>query len=160
MVKFSTEHSFNKAILDRIKTSAKVNSVEIGYPEGAVYPNGQKVADVAMKQEYGTPRIPPRPFIRPTVTSRGKHWFRKVRDGYAFAKKDTEGKLTDTFENLGKAVVVNIQQAIDKVTTPPLSEYTIMKRKKRGNNSTKPLVDTRKMRDSLSYRVGEGDWKK
>ena len=54
--------------LDRIaKNLSKAASVEIGFAENATYPDGTSVALVAALNEFGTGKIPPRPFFRNMV---------------------------------------------------------------------------------------------
>ena len=157
MVAVKSELKWNGAVVERFKAAAKVNGVSVGYRDGERYPDGAELGMVARAQEFGTPRIPPRPWIRPTLDSRKGHWARMVATALKTTAK-TEDALRKMWRDRGKAAVVNLQQRIDKVNAPPLSAQTLAKRKARGNSSEKPLVDTRKMRDSLAYRVAGEEW--
>ena len=52
--------------------SAKV--VKVGFLEGAAYPSGIPVAAVAAFQDFGTRRIPPRPFFRNMISTKSPGW--------------------------------------------------------------------------------------
>lgn len=158
MVAVKSELKWNGAVVERFKAAAKVDGVSIGYREGDRYPGGTELGVVARAQEFGTPKIPPRPWIRPTLDSRKGHLARTVAMALKTYAK-TEASIRKMWGDRGKAMVVNLQQRIDKVAAPPLSARTLAKRRARGNTSEKPLVDTRAMRDRLAYRVAGEEWK-
>jgi len=105
------------------------------------------VAYVATIHEFGTDRIPARPFMRPAVADHGREWIDKLGAG---AKDVLNGHATgegvlDLVANLAAA---NVAEKIRAVTSPPLSEATV---KRKG--FAKPLVESGQMEQSVTGRV-------
>lgn len=130
----------------------------IGVLENEHYESGESVAYVAAIHEYGSPSngIPPRPFFRPTVTRNKKKW--AATAGMAI-------KSGASFENaldmVGLQASADVKQTLSEITEPPLKESTIRARKRKYKSksnkvSTKPLIDTRLLFDSISHSV-EGE---
>lgn len=135
--------------------------LEIGWFPDAQYPSGESVANVARWQEFGTGAIPPRPFLRPTVAANRTKYVRWLKKGIAQA---IEGNTTieQTMDKIGLAGVGDVKKSIMQVWQPPLSPVTIERRRKRwysadsgphGEALEKPLVDTTRMINSVSYQV-------
>jgi hypothetical protein len=129
--------------------SAKVASaskVDVGFLEGATYPNGTPVATVAAYNEFGVPahNQPPRPFFRNMIAEKSDAW------------GPTLGKLlvADKFDagralgQMGEGIAGQLRQSIKDTNEPPLSPKTV---KRKG--FTKPLVDTGVMLGSVDYEV-------
>jgi hypothetical protein len=128
-------------------------SVDVGWFESAVYPNGTHVAHVAAIQEFGYRSIPPRPFMRPTITAKTEAWKAKL---VILTKALSSGKtMSQVLTTFGAVVESDIAKTITEVTSPPLKPSTIAKRfkSKKGGRSVKPLVDTRYMFNSLTSVV-------
>ncbi|MBB3743907.1 hypothetical protein FHX10_003406 [Rhizobium sp. BK591] len=156
---------------------SKASSVDVGFLEGATYPDGKSVAEIAAIQEFGAPRagIPPRPFFRTMISEKSPQWPEAVGDllvsnGYDAAK---------TLGQTGEAIKGQLQQSIIETFNPPLSPITLMLRKMRSENpdlvvtgktvgeaarrikagestsgvSTKPLVDSGVLLGSVDYEV-------
>jgi hypothetical protein len=124
-----------------------------GFFPSAKYPasmGGEYVAEIAFKNEYGSPleRIPPRPFFRPAVADNKHKWSEIVR-----LTLKRGGTIEDALETVGLQMQGDIRDAMDAVTTPELSAYTIQMRQERGNNDTKPLNDTGYMRSQITHAV-------
>lgn len=102
-------------------------------------------------------QIPPRPFflsgaIAGAKKDKGISDFKeKVKD--ALKVKDSSKKIRQAFEILGEVAVEGVRKGIDKVESPALRPLTIALRKKKGNKSTKPLIDTGSMRKAVKYKV-------
>lgn len=152
-----------KAILAKLAREASASVARVGFlPGGKSYPDGgPQVAEVAAKQEYGDPgdNIPPRPFFRPTISSRKDEWKQIVMDGCMMV---AEGKLSiqQVLEGVGLQAEGDIVQKIREIWTPPLSPYTLQKRAERAGVSVdqvskKPLVDTGLMLASVTHAVVE-----
>ena len=117
---------------------------------------GEYVAEVAFKNEYGgigelhghETIIPPRPFFRPAIAENKKAWSEIVR-----LTLKRGGTIEDALETVGLQMQGDIRDAMDAVTTPELSAYTIKMRQERGNSSTKPLNDSSYMRDNINHSV-------
>ena len=119
--------------------------VEAGILSNIKYEDGNTVAEVATMQEYGTERIPARPFMRPTIeTNKQKYtdlvsnWINQGLD------RETIGS------RLSLTLAGDIKESISNVFTPTLAKLTLANRKTRGNQSSKPLVDTGILIGSIS----------
>lgn len=123
--------------------------VKVGYFPTSRYPDGTPVAGVAAVQNLGSVsrRIPPRPTIGPAIEGSRQ----MQRDAIAVSvRRAVSGRQTveQGMEQLGAAVVGEIQKAISELSTPPLAAGTI---RRKGNS--KPLVDTGMMLQSVTYVV-------
>lgn len=130
-----------KAIVARLN-EAKGSYVEAGWWNDATIPAAH---------EFGTRKIPERPFLRPAIDrnrEKYRNWTRKI----ALAVIDGVRGVREGLTSLGDEIVKDIQRQIDEVTSPPLAPSTIKQRRKKGRG-TKPLVSTGEMRRSCSRRV-------
>lgn len=118
------------------------HTLEIGFFKGATYPSGQSVASVASYQEYGTLRIPARPFFRQAVAKNNKKWLETFK---AHALQTAETKALAIVGEIAKG---DVQQSITNLRTPPNAPSTI-----KAKGSTNPLIDTGLMRRSVTYKV-------
>jgi hypothetical protein len=153
--------------------------VPVGWFAKDRYPNGgPAVAYVAAIQEFGTPKIPPRPYMRIAGEKNKEAW--KNNFGKA-ATLILKGKLApaDGLEMIGIGISGDIRKQIASTSSPPLSKFTLMMRKmKREDQSRKvngaflqeaanrlaagestddapddPLRDTTLMISTLTYQV-------
>lgn len=118
-----------------------------GWFETAHYPDGTAVAYVATIHEFGTPRIPARPFMRPAVADHGGEWIQLLGDG---AKASLNGGPApeQVLEMVTLAAAGNVAEKIHAVTSPPLSPVTVARK-----GSAKPLIDTGQMFQSVTGKV-------
>ena len=130
-------------------------TLQIGWFD-ATYDNDDHtpVATVAMIQEFGAPEknIPPRPFLRPAKMEHEKDWKEQFEKA---AKKLHKGRITEeeALDELGDRIIADIRQAIMDVHFPPLKEETLKARRRKGNYSDKPLIDTKRMFDTLEKKI-------
>lgn len=151
-------------------------SVKAGVLAGATYPDtGVKVAKIARMQEFGTSKIPPRPFLRNTVAREGGEWQRALKKEvnlYLAGKQSLDAVTT----RVGNRMVSDIKKTIKEGVTPPISEVTKMMRyltkvknmprngrtyltalntvksgEKAGDVETTPLYDTHVLYNSIDY---------
>lgn len=120
----------------------------------AKYEDGTPVSLVAMVQEFGSPEknIPPRPFMRPAKMEHAQEWkeqFEKAAKNLHKGRKSEE----DIMNELGDQIISDIRQSIVDVNFPPLKLETLKARRRKGNYSEKPLIDTKRMFDTLEKRV-------
>ncbi len=118
-------------------------SVEVGFLEGATYPDGTSVAAVASANEYGASG-PPRPFFRTMIAQESPSWPGKMAAAY----KATGGDGDKTLALMGEDIQGALIQSINDFSSPPLAPSTI---KRKGFD--KPLIDTGHMVNSTGYRV-------
>lgn len=112
------------------------------------------VEEYAVFNEYGTSRMPARPFFRLSIkTSKAQ---KEIKE---YMKKQVEmiiaGDITgqQAYENLGTFVVQKIKKTIMNGNFAALDSKTIKIRQKQGNNSTKPLIDTHTLYNSINYEI-------
>lgn len=135
------------------KKAAELKSlqVKVGFIDGATYPDGTKVAEVAFKNEFGVPENnqPARPFFRNAISEHSKEW------GNAVARGIRAGLPTEqVLEAIGALAASDVYTSITQLTEPPLAAFTIKKRQEKGNFSVKPLEDTKTMLNDINYQVG------
>ena len=143
--------------------------LRVGFLEGATYPprvtikqptkgkakrrtkvGGQAqpltVAAVAAFNEYGVPSRgqPPRPFFRNMIAEKGPSWPKAVAKLLKANNYDGDKTLRMT----GEAIKGQLQQSIIKLVSPPLSPRTV-----KAKGSSKPLIDTGHMLNSVDYEV-------
>lgn len=63
-------------------------SVSVSIPGSAQYPNGKPVTEVAKFVEFGTAKMPPRPFARVAVAENRKKWMSLLKKGLSLAILD------------------------------------------------------------------------
>ncbi|MDM2843257.1 hypothetical protein OGY83_06375 [Citrobacter sp. Cpo090] len=138
--------------LDDIANSLSDKQLKVGFIDGATYPDGTPVAMVAATNEYGNPanNQPPRPFFRNAISDHEKEWSEDIARGLG---KGLELELV--LSVVGEKIAGDIVQSISTLMDPPLSAATIASRKSKGNESTKPLVDTKIMIRDVHYEVGD-----
>lgn len=127
-----------KAIADKMS-----GHVDVGFLEGATYPDGTPVAAVAFWNEYGASG-PPRPFFRGMIAEESPSWPDKV----AHLAKATHNNGPKVLALMGEEIEGALKQSITSFTDPPNAPSTI---KRKGFN--KPLVDTAHMLNSTGYKV-------
>lgn len=147
----------NRQHIEQALKDLESKSLKVGWFDTAKYEDGTPVAYVATIQEFGYQEggIPARPFVRPTVRDKQAEWQQMLAKG---AKQVVEGNLTvaQMLDAFGASAVGDIQQAIAAVTAPALKDSTIRARKSRRKSagvSTKPLIDTGLMFESVSRKV-------
>lgn len=139
-------------------------TVDAGIISDETYDDGTSVASAAVLQEFGGRTmiegkeviVPPRPFLRPAEEDHGNWWDRIMIVG---AMEASDGKTTadQVGEDLGAQVQFDIQESIFDVHEPALAGLTIKRRRRRGNRSIKPLIDTGKLLNSIDYKVSRGE---
>lgn len=118
--------------------------VDVGFLEGATYPDGTPVPEVAYFNEFGTSKAPPRPFFRNMIAKESPSWPDKV----AALAQHTGGDGAKVLALMGEDIEGALKQSINDLTTPALSPVTI---KRKGFD--KPLIDTSHMVNSTGYKV-------
>jgi len=118
-----------------------------GWFENATYPEGTPVAYVATIHEFGTSRIPARPFMRPAVADHGQEWIDQLGQG---AKAALMGEMApaQVLELVALQAAGDVAQKIQEVSSPALSPVTVA-RKGHG----KPLIETGQMFQSVTGKV-------
>lgn len=139
----------------KLPTSIKgPSSVKIGFPAGKV---GGEDLNKAVWNEFGTRGgasgggwggpIPERPFMRNSVrNNRNKYQTILRAEAKHILLGDTS--LSSTLRKLGQVGMQDIRAEISALMSPPNSPVTIARK-----GSSKPLIDTGKMRQAVTYKV-------
>lgn len=112
-------------------------------------------------QEFGTERAPPRPTLS-AATDRAEGDIARAIDRRV--AQVIAGQRTMTGKTLLGEVAGMLQEqvveAIDGNTPPELAPSTLAARRRRGNESTRTLVDTGDMKASITTEAKDGasDW--
>ncbi len=136
-------HRLEARLASFIKNAGS-QELQVGFINGAKYPDGEQVATVAFNNEYGTKNIPSRPFFRTMISKESPTWSGKLTKAVHFTHYDFQKSL----ELLGIDVEGALRESIRDWKEPPNSPETIAKK---GFN--KPLIDTSLMIKSITSEV-------
>ena len=124
------------------------NFVLVGFPEGSgSYDTGETIAGVAAANEFGTSRIPARPFLKNGVESGTAEYIAIIEDA-AQAVTDGAINMTQVLEQIGLVAAGKVKEFMINLSTPSNAESTV-KRKKSSN----PLIDTGAMVQAVTHVV-------
>jgi len=133
-------------VVDNVKDAA----IKVGILRGqGEHPNseyGATVAEIAFWNEFGTKRIPARPFLRTTLKAE------KIAYKAAFkaALREVLARrftATKAIGQIGAKVAADIQNTITTLVSPPNSPLTIERKKGKAN----PLIDSGTLRRSITW---------
>lgn len=121
-------------------------AVEIGFPEGAAYPDGKPVAYIAAIQEFGAPSrgIPSRPYFRTMIALKSPKW----GDALGNLVISTNYDAASALGLMGQGIQGQLQTSIRDWSDPPNAPSTIAAK---GFNA--PLIDTGAMLRTVTYTV-------
>lgn len=121
--------------------------VRIGFQHGeASEDDGTDICDIAAWNELGTEHIPSRQFLRKSVDeNEGKINQFLQAEARSLASGKTAETLLNEIGNFQKSLV---QEKITEGSFAPNAESTI-----RRKGSSKPLIDTGRMRQSVNYVI-------
>ena len=111
--------------------------------------DGVSVQDYAIFNEYGTSRIPKRPFFRLSVgTQKAQNEIKEYLNTQI--ENIIQSGITgqQAYENLGTFVVQKIKKTIASGNFAPLDPKTI---KRKGHSN--PLIDTHSLYESIDYEI-------
>ena len=116
------ELSVSESVAHKLREyAAKMSgSLEVGFLEGATYPDGTPVAAVAFWNEFGNGSAPPRPFFRQMIAKDSPEWPAKI----AALAKATDNNGAKVLKLMGEDIQGALIQSINDFTTPALAEST------------------------------------
>jgi hypothetical protein len=129
--------------LEAIGKKMGSGTMRVGFLEGATYPNGTPVAEVAFYNEFGTINMPPRPFFRNMISEESPNWPKKMAGALAAGYDGPEA-----LGLMGEDIKGALQQSITTLASPALAPSTV-----HAKGFDKPLIDTGHMLNSVSYEV-------
>lgn len=140
---FSLNEVLNKELSGVLNKNKE--TLEVGFFETAKYENGEYVAEIAKTQEYGTLKIPKRPFFRIAINENQGKWLGILKNQML-----VNDDLNLSLNQVGEIVRGDIVKSIMEMNSPPNAETTI-----KAKGSSKPLIDTGFMRASVTFKVGK-----
>lgn len=105
-----------------------------------------KNATKAAMNEYGTEKIPQRPFLRTAANRYGKSWGAKSQKAIQAVMQGMP--INQATELVGMQMKADISKTLTSGPWTPNSAATIAKK-----GSSRPLIDTGELRASINYRV-------
>ena len=144
MAVLSGGQNVEKYFRDLAQKVSRGGTLEVGFMSNAKYPDGTSVALVAAIQEFGSARIPPRPFFRNMIAAKSAGWGPSAARILVNTNYDTRA----TLDMLGIGISDQLRASINSNTPPPNAPSTVARK---GFSQT--LIDTAMMRNSVTYRV-------
>lgn len=132
-----------KELQENIKGLTSKASLKVGFFESSRYDNGTYVAEVARDNEYGTLKIPPRPFFRNAIDENTPKWVDFL--GRDLVNTNDAGI---SYNRLGEMARGDIVESITRLNTPPNAQRTIEQK-----GSSNPLIDTGFLRANVTFKV-------
>jgi hypothetical protein len=136
-----------RGILDSGKRLSKRNRKvlrKLADKDAASMPN---VPTVALWNEMGTSKQPPRPYFRRMIAAKSPRW----AEAMAAAAKHENYNVQKTLAAMGDLIQGQLRRSIATLTDPPLSPITIARK-----GFPKPLIDSGVMLNSVDYEVKQG----
>lgn len=156
MAKVSSQGGIER--MQKAIASLESKRAQVGFFDTAHYPDGTPVAYIAAIQEFGSGPIPPRSFMRSTVTEQRDAWRQMLAKG---AKRVLADKMTveQMLEAFGMMAAGQVKEKIAAIMAPELAPSTLYARQHRTtkprNTSSKPLVDTGVLISSVDSKVDD-----
>ena len=142
------DHGFKAIVRNLKKLDGKEVVAGVLRTAGKSADRKTNLVDIAVWNEYGTRRIPSRPFLRTAADKNQKDWAKlaqqvggRVIDGTMSAEQG--------LELIGNKMVGDIQQVIgNRSLLAPNAPATV-----RRKGSDAPLIDTGQLRQAISFEV-------
>ena len=139
-----------KAVLEKI---ARLKlTAQAGIPSGATTTDGKSIPMYAAYNEFGTSRIPARPFMRTTANEHQNEWCETLAGALKgeILKDNAKGAMG----LVGEQMKAHIQQTIQKGSFAPNSPKTVANKRRKGKvEPNHPLIDTGQMLASIISEV-------
>ena len=128
---------------ENIKGLTSKATLNVGFFESSRYTEGAYVAQVARIQEYGSLKIPPRPFFRNAIDNNMQKWL-------DFLGRDlvNTNNAETSYNRLGEVARGDIVESITQLDAPPNAPKTIVRK-----GSSNPLIDTGFLRANVTFKV-------
>lgn len=151
-------NDINKAqkYIERELKKIKKAYVEVGIRGNELAPNGTRIVDYALANEFGSPKnnIPARSFFRTTVDDKKDEWLDNLQQQTDQIFDLRAPSAVVVMSRVGAMAVGDIKDKISGDLPPPNAAST--RRKKGGSEDavTRTLIDTGAMRSSVGYKLG------
>lgn len=129
------------------------SEVRVGFLEGATYPDGTPVAEVAAINNFGAPLagIPARPFFSGMVREKSPEWGDKFAAVLKAANYDAEKALA----LMGEGIAGQLRQAIVETSGPPNSPVTDLLKQRFPMRDGMTFADVQQAREDIYGDVVE-----
>ena len=141
-----------KGVLDEPQLTLSVGVFSTATREGSK----TTVAQYAAYNEFGTTKIPPRPFLRPTMEERQEEWTEAVKGSVSSSLKGGQFNNRSILELIGEGAVKDVKARIMSNVPPPNAPSTVARKKAKGIEPIRTLVETGLMHASVAYKIEEG----
>lgn len=140
-----------KAFLDKMAQIA--GGVKAGILGGATTTDGQSIAEYAVYNEFGTSRIPARPFMRTVAKEKPEQWVKNMVSIVKGRAKDPQA-WKEALGLAGEQMKADIKDSIQNGSWTPNAPATVATKKRKGKvEPDHPLIDTGQMLEAVSYEV-------
>lgn len=126
---------------------SQVKAVAAAKPRVKVGVFGSR-AQIAQWNEFGTTKIPSRPFLRGTMEKNAGKYARFLVAQARAGLGGSDRTYRQAMNRLGLMMVGDVQQAISNGVPPPNAPSTIAKK-----GSSTPLIETGLMRSEVEHKV-------
>ena len=159
-MEFTGGEAFKAKLQEMMQQAGENLTLRIGFLEGATYPDGTPVAQVAALNEYGhaTPvgkrgmgpaaRTVARPFFSRMLAEKSPDWSRRLVNLHRF----NQGDMGKVMKSLGESIAQDLQMAIVDFNDPPDKQVTIDRKGFKGGAQA-TLQDTKVMLRAVAYEV-------
>lgn len=144
MAEVSGGDKLERALSELARQVSHPATLKVGFFQGATYPDGKSVAMVAALNEFGTARMPARPYFRNMIREKSAGWPRAIAANLVANHYDP----VETLNDVGDAIVGQLQMSIRNLTSPPLAPSTVARK-----GFDKPLIETSLMLNSVGKEV-------
>ena len=112
-------------------------------------------AELGMIHEFGAPEanIPARPFLGPGVEGAEEKLTQQMEKAAVAAVQGSTGDIDAALDAIGLTAQSAVRAKITEGPFQPLAPDTIANRLRRGRTGDRPLIDTGKLRQSLTYVI-------
>ena len=141
-----------KGVLDEPQLTLSVGVFSTATREGSK----TTVAQYAAYNEFGTTKIPPRPFLRPTMEERQEEWTEAVKGSVSSSLKSGQFNNRSILELIGEGAVKDVKARIMSNVLPPNAPSTVARKKAKGIEPIRTLVETGLMHASVEFKIVEG----
>lgn len=144
MAEVSGGDKLERALAELARQVSHPATLRVGFFAGATYPSGKQVALIAALNEFGTARMPARPFMRNMIREKSAGWPRAIAANLVANHYDP----VETLNDVGDAIVGQLQMSIRNFDSVPLAPSTIARK-----GHDKQLIESSLMLNSAGKEV-------
>ena len=135
------------------KMSEIAGGVKAGILNNATTTDGKSIAEYAVYNEFGTSRIPARPFMRTVAKSEPKKWVGTMV-GHIRGRATDPAIWKQALGKAGEQMVKDIQNSIQNGSWTPNAPATVKAKARKGKvEPDHPLMDTGEMFAAVKFEV-------